>query len=122
MTGEDKRPKSPFAALAALRDQLPEGPKPSGEAAGVSPLTKPSAEFAEKVIVARSKKGRGGKTVTLVTGVLAKARDGLASDLRKALGCGATVDGEEIVVQGDQVPRVRTFLEARGARKVIVGS
>ena len=111
-----QKPSSPFAALAALRDQLPQGPPTPVSPAAVS------KEFADKVIVSRSKKGRGGKTVTLVVGVRREAREALAVELRRALGCGATVDGEEIVVQGDQVPRVRALLEARGARKVIVGS
>lgn len=115
----DKRPRSPFAALEALREKLPAGPR---EPAPIQAEQAASAEFSEKVIVSRSKKGRGGKTVTLVAGVRPNAREPLAADLRKALGCGATVDGDEVVVQGDQVPRVRAFLEARGAKKIVIGS
>jgi len=115
VTSSDK--KSPFAALAALRDSLPEGPRKQEPA--VEPPHNP--QFAEKVIVARSKKGRGGKVVTTITGVKSEL-DALTHELKKALGCGATVEDGVIVVQGDQTARVRAFLEGRGARKVIIGS
>jgi translation initiation factor 1 len=121
-SGDRKVPSksSPFAALAALRDDLPQGPTP--EAA--SEPAPASDTFDGKVVVSRSKKGRGGKTVTTIAGVRGdeSSLEALAHDLRKALGCGATVDDAMIVVQGDQVTRVRGFLEARGARRVIVGS
>ena len=65
--------------------------------------------------------GQPIEVVTTVTGVRS-ALDALAHDLKKALGCGATVEDGVLVVQGDQTARVRAFLEARGARKVIIGS
>lgn len=111
--------KSPFAALEALRDSLPKGtaseePKLTREAA--------AAQFEEKVVVSRSKKGRGGKVVTTVAGVRESAREALAQDIRRSFGCGATVEDDLVVVQGDQHARLRGFLEARGVRKVIVGA
>lgn len=116
-----KPSSSPFAALAALRDALPAGPAPSP--APATPVAEPPAtNLGDKLVVSRSKKGRGGKTVTTIAGVTESLREGLAHDLRKALGCGATVEDELVVVQGDQTARVRTLLEARGVRKVIVGS
>jgi translation initiation factor 1 len=119
-----KPASSPFAALAALRDALPPGPARSEEPAGpAAPPPKASRELGEKLVVSRSKKGRGGKTVTTIAGVPDEAtREALALELRRALGCGASVDDGLIVVQGDQVPRVRALLEARGVRKVIVGT
>ncbi|MGZ5971535.1 MAG: translation initiation factor [Polyangiales bacterium] len=112
------KPKSPFAALEALRDSLP-----AGEAKPPAPVAEaPIAALGEKIVVARSKKGRGGKTVTTIAGIRGDARESLAHDLRRALGCGASVDEALVVVQGDQLPRVRAFLEARGVRKVVVGS
>ena len=111
---------SPFAKLAALRDALPAGPE-APRAAPAAEKPKPS-ELGDKLVVSRSKKGRGGKTVTTIAGVNAASREPLAVELRRALGCGATVDEELVIVQGDQVPRVRALLEARGVRKVIVGS
>ena len=107
--------KSPFAALAVLREGLPAGPVRAVEERPAN------TQFADKVIVARSKKGRGGKVVTTITGVRTSV-DALAQDLKKALGCGATVEEGVVVVQGDQTARVRAFLEARGARKLVIGS
>ncbi len=112
---------SPFAALAALRDSLPKGPQQPGERPKEPPAPANPA-FDEKVIVSRSKKGRGGKVVTTIAGVHANMRETYAQELRKALGCGATVEDALIIVQGDQAPRVRAFLEGKGARRVIVGS
>lgn len=118
--------KSPFAALEALRDSLPKGPEQdSSGRSGPEEPPKPTREtaatqFDEKVVVARSKKGRGGKLVTTIQGVRAEAREPLAQEIRRAFGCGATVEDELIVVQGDQSARARGFLEARGARKVVI--
>jgi translation initiation factor 1 len=118
MGAGDKKSSSPFAKLAALRDQLPQGPQKNQ-----APTREESAaQFDEKVIVARSKKGRGGKVVTTIAGVRAEAREAMAQELRRSFGCGATVEDDLIIIQGDQVPRTRGFLEARGVRKVILGS
>ncbi len=120
-SGKDK-PASPFAALSALRDKLPEGPKNEPQPQPVVAPVKPTKELAEKLVVSRSTKGRGGKTVTTIAGVRdARAREALAQELRRGLGCGATVDGELVVVQGDQTIRLRALLEER-TRKLIIGS
>ena len=74
--------------------------------------------------MSRERKGHGGKTATVVTGLGLPARDldGVARALRRALGCGASVDGDRVVVQGDQATRVRDWLTAQGARRVVVGN
>ncbi len=41
--------------------------------------------------------------------------------LKRTLGCGGAVEGDAIVVQGDQRERVRKWLEAKGVGKVIAG-
>jgi translation initiation factor 1 len=41
--------------------------------------------------------------------------------VRQALGCGGSVEGGGIALQGDQRERVRRWLEGRGVRKVTVG-
>jgi translation initiation factor 1 len=70
-------------------------------------------------IVARlrvEKKGRGGKTVTIVEGLPRNARflDGLAQDLKKACGTGGTVTERAIELQGDRRERVREILSKKG--------
>ncbi len=118
-------PKSPFAALAALRAQLPPGeappPEPAADARAETPGT---AIFGSKVVVSRSRKGRGGRTVTVVSGLRgdAVALDELCRAVKKGLGCGASVEGDTIVVAGEPGERLRALLLEAGARAVIVGN
>ena len=66
------------------------------------------------------RKGRGGKTVTLLQGLSAPqaALKQLARNLGRALGTGARIEGDAIVVQGDARERAHAWLTARGAQKV----
>jgi len=117
----------PFAGLAQLRAQLPAGPSASGPAprpAGSPPSPGGPVARARKLVLRRERKGHGGKTATRIEGLAASGRemDTLCSEFKRALGCGATVDGSDIVVQGDQVDRLTAFLESRGAQKIIIGS
>jgi translation initiation factor 1 len=41
--------------------------------------------------------------------------------MKAALGCGGSVEGDALVLQGDLRERVRKLLEARGVRKVTLG-
>lgn len=98
-----------------------------GESAPVAPAPAPPAGgplLADcRLRVRHERKGRGGKIVTLVEGLEplgADAREDLARRLRKALGCGAVVEGETVVVQGDQRPRVAEWLTDAGAKRVAV--
>ena len=76
------------------------------------------------VRVSRESKGRGGKTVTAIRGLEASPAqlEELARELKKALGCGASVEGSEVLVQGEQEKRVAAWLEGRGAKRVILGT
>lgn len=79
---------------------------------------------ATKIVLRREKKGRGGKTATVVEGIKRppSALERIARDLRKALGCGAAVEGDTIVLQGDMAARIEPWLIARGAKKVVIGN
>lgn len=68
------------------------------------------------VRVSRETKGRGGKAVTLVKGVLvdAAALDQLGKQLKAACGSGGTVKDGVIEVQGDHVERVMAALQKLG--------
>ena len=115
-------PKSPFAALAALREALPAGPAPTASAPATTPAA--ASPFCGKVVVSRSRKGRGGRTVTVIAGLRGDevALEGLCRDLRRALGCGASVEGDTLVVSGDLIERIKKWLADAGAKKVIVGT
>ena len=68
------------------------------------------------VRVSRETKGRGGKAVTLVKGVLAGAAalEQLGKQLKAACGSGGTVKDGVIEVQGDHVDRVVAALQKLG--------
>lgn len=118
---DSKKPSNPFAALASLKESLPPGEAKVAKAESKSPVDK---RFAAKIVVAKSKKGRGGKTVTCVRGIDANEAqlEQLAKELRQALGCGSSVEENEIIVQGEQTERVAKWLEAQGAKRVVIGT
>jgi len=68
------------------------------------------------VRVSRETKGRGGKAVTVVKGVLLDmaALAELGKQLKAACGTGGTVKDGVIEVQGDHCERVIELLKARG--------
>ncbi|MES2018394.1 MAG: translation initiation factor Sui1 [Pseudomonadota bacterium] len=84
-----------------------------------------SAPVGDGVVkVARQTKGRGGKAVTVVTGV-ALAADALAllgKQLRTACGCGGTVKDGVIEVQGDHCEKVIAALVKQGYKPKRVGT
>lgn len=61
-------------------------------------------------------KGRGGKSVTVVRGLLldAAALEALGKTLRTACGSGGTVKDGTLEIQGDHVDRVAGLLQAQG--------
>lgn len=62
------------------------------------------------------KKGRGGKTVTVVSGLPRNAvfLASLASELKRACGTGGSAREDTVEVQGDHRERLRPFLAAKG--------
>ena len=66
--------------------------------------------------VAREKKGRGGKTVTLVRGLALEspALLAMARQLKAACGSGGTVVDGVVEIQGDHVERVMAALQGHG--------
>ncbi len=69
--------------------------------------------------LALERKGRGGKTVTVLRGLgSSPALAPLVQSLKKALGCGASLEGQQLVFQGDQRERLVALLRDRGFRDV----
>jgi len=79
-----------------------------------SPASRPPGR--QQVRVQRSSRGRGGKIVTIVTGLgLPTGQlNALAKALKTATGTGGTVQGDAIVLQGDRVTAVLEQLAGRG--------
>ena len=59
-------------------------------------------------------KGRGGKVVTRISGLPRDLLETVASRLRKALGCGANVEGEDVILTGSLKERATEWLERVG--------
>ncbi len=70
--------------------------------------------------VSREKSGRGGKTVTVVRGLMldAMALTATGKQLRAACGAGGTAKDGVIEVQGDHADRVVALLQAEGVGPV----
>lgn len=68
------------------------------------------------------RKGRGGKEATIIEKLeLSPAElERWCKELKAALGCGGSVDGDAIVLQGDLRARLEPVLSKRGVRKVTV--
>ncbi|MGE4057030.1 MAG: translation initiation factor [Vicinamibacterales bacterium] len=73
--------------------------------------------------IQREKKGRGGKTVTIVTGLRGSERDldALLTTLKQLCGSGGTREDDALVIQGDHRERVKTKLESLGHRVLLAG-
>ncbi|HUS65372.1 MAG TPA: translation initiation factor [Kofleriaceae bacterium] len=113
-------PASPFARLAGLREQLPSAPAPTATPA--APTTPPAPRGPARAVVRYERKGRRGKEVTLVEKLaLGDAElDAWCRDLKRALGCGGSVEAGAILLAGDQRTRLAPLLEARGVRKITI--
>ncbi|MCP4873582.1 MAG: translation initiation factor [Proteobacteria bacterium] len=111
---EEAEAKARKAKKAAKAAKAAKGPTPP--AANATGLLK------GKAVVRQERKGRGGKTVTVVDGVAISRVDdlvGLARTMRKAMGTGARVEGGKIVLQGDQRKSAEAWLSKQGASVVI---
>jgi translation initiation factor 1 len=108
--------KGPWDALEALRGSLPPGEARRDAAAPPGPKV-------ARAVVRMERKGRGGKEVTVVEklGLIDKELEAWCRELKQALGCGGSVDGAAIVLQGDLRTRVPAVLTAKGVGKVTVG-
>ena len=70
----------------------------------------------------RELKGRAGKTITRISGIPDAELTPLASELKKALGCGATIEDGEILLLGELVDRAALWLEKAGAARIVKGN
>lgn len=75
------------------------------------------------VRIRREKSGRGGKTVTTITGVRASERelDDLLKTLKQLCGAGGTREGATLEIQGDHRDRIHEKLVALGHRVKLAG-
>ena len=126
MSRKSPPPSGPSATLGdLLRDRgVPVHDAPIAPAPAATAPDAVDFGGAAKIVLRREKKGRGGKVATVVEGIKRppSALERIARDLKRALGCGASVEGDTIVVQGDMAARIEPWLTARGAKKVVIGN
>lgn len=114
--------QNPFGALGGLN--LPSGPVSAGAGQTRPAVTPPAAKNRGRVDIKRTTAGRGGKTVTLVTGFVGiglPEKESLAKKMRNACGCGGTVKDGDIEIQGDQREKIAQILTDAGFRPVFAG-
>ncbi|MBR9859703.1 translation initiation factor [bacterium] len=70
----------------------------------------------QKLFVRKEKKGRGGKTVTVIEGFEGplQSLEDLARDIKQHCGTGGSVKEENIIIQGDRAEQIVKFLTSRG--------
>ena len=97
---------NPFAAALSGMSARP--------AAEEAVIPSDSTDVTESIGPVRTRierKGHGGKTVTIVTGVPASRADEIAQKLRAALGTGVRVGEDSLIVQGDLQQRVAAWFD-----------
>jgi translation initiation factor 1 len=117
--GGDPLAHNPFGALNGTG--LPSFVPTRGKVAASAAKAKPSRG---RVDIIRETGGRGGKTVTVVTGFIGiglPEKERLAKAMRAACGCGGTVKEGRIEIQGDQREAIARILSDAGFRPVFAG-
>ncbi|MDD3180287.1 MAG: translation initiation factor [Opitutaceae bacterium] len=115
--------QNPFGALSNAG--LPPAPvRPvAGKPASALPREAPPKNRG-RVDITRQTAGRGGKTVTVVSGFVGigqPEKEQLAKKMQKACGCGGTVKDGRIEIQGDKREPVAKILAEAGFRPVFAG-
>lgn len=122
--------QNPFGALSSAG--LPVAPKvvldqantASSSKSGGSGASSAPAKNRGRVDIKRETGGRGGKTVTVVSGFVGiglPEKEQLSKKMRAACGCGGTVKDGLIEIQGDQRETVARILSEAGFRPVFAG-
>lgn len=76
-----------------------------------------------KVRVQREKKGRGGKTVSVIYGMPGSSDElkDWATRLKQKCGSGGSQKGDTIIIQGDQVDNIVSILKEAGFKATRAG-
>lgn len=75
------------------------------------------------VKISRQSKGRNGKPVSIITGLPLAAVElkALAKELKSQCGVGGSVEGHDILIQGDKRDKLKALLESRGYTVKLAG-
>jgi len=75
------------------------------------------------VRVGRERKGRGGKTVSVISGVMSReaGRQALLKLLKNKLGTGGALEEDTLIIQGDHRERIVEILNELGYKAKVAG-
>jgi translation initiation factor 1 len=119
--------QNPFAQLAAA--STGERKPDTRKLESAQSIRNPASEIRNpknrgRVDITRQTAGRGGKTVTVVSGFIGisqSEKEQLAKKMQRACGAGGTVKDGCIEIQGDKREPVAKILAAAGFRPVFAG-
>lgn len=101
----------------SLKALLDSGNLPQGEADAESSVEEiPADKQKGKLVISIEKKGRSGKTATIISGFTVDndELESLAKKLKTSLGTGGSARGGEILIQGDRRNDVKNLLLTLG--------
>lgn len=98
-------------------------PSSAGKAPANPAAARPVLQKDTPVRVSRERKGRGGKTVSIITGVKSpeSGRQALLKQLKNKLGTGGALEEDTIVIQGDHRERIVEILNELGYKAKVAG-
>ncbi|MFN0063867.1 MAG: translation initiation factor [Myxococcaceae bacterium] len=115
----------PFASLSKRMSATSDTQPKSEEAEHQKPRTSqtPVPRGPPLALVRLETKGHSGKEVTVIEklDLSLVQRTAWLTALKQALGCGGKLDGDALVLQGDQRERLAELLSRRGVRRVQLG-
>jgi uncharacterized repeat protein (TIGR03833 family) len=116
---------NPFATLAGKSELMATSAK--AEFAPMNPQLAPETKLPPirppprpKLSLRLETTGRSGKVVTRIKGLPPGNLEAIGGRLRKALGCGASVDGGDLLLLGTLLDRASQWLEQAGDLHAIV--
>ena len=114
--------QNPFDALST--EGLPSAPEVPPAGTNAATASKQPRKSRGRVDIIRQTAGRGGKTVTVVTGFVGiglPEKEQLAKAMQKACGTGGTVKEGRIEIQGDKRAEIARILTEANFRPVFAG-
>lgn len=75
-------------------------------------------------VIQLQRKGRGGKEVTVVSGLTLNGIEMLAllQELKSSLGCGGTLKQQQLELQGNRIDAIKRTLKIRGITAKVSGA
>ncbi len=77
-------------------------------------------DFQDIIRIHLEKKGRGGKSVSIITGLSCNdaTLSDIGKDIRKKCGVGGSVKNGEIIIQGNHREKIKSILQDLGYRNI----